>query len=72
MHQELRDVGAMRLVWRPRRMQRHAADNPVVVSRDEDNRAWIGAFESPSPPLAAASTENGLMKLTLAPPSTAS
>jgi hypothetical protein len=72
VHEELGNVGTMRLIGRPRRVQRHAADDAEVVSRDQEDCARVGALERRPPPLPAASTENGRMKLTLAPLSTAS
>jgi hypothetical protein len=51
VHEQLRDVGAMRLVRRPRRMHRHAADDPRVVSSHENERARVRTIDGPAPPL---------------------
>jgi len=50
--EELADIGAMRLVGRPRGMQRDSADDARLVARDENDRARVGALERGAPPLA--------------------
>ncbi len=51
MHEELGDIGAMRLIGWPRRVQRHAAGDAEVVPRDQHDRARVGALECRPPPL---------------------
>src|SRR5215510_16295006 len=72
MHEQFCDVGAMWLIRRPRRMQRHAAGNAEFVTRDEDDGSRVGLFERRSPPLARFADRQRTHEVTPAPLSTAS
>ena len=50
MHHQLGDLGAVRLVRRPRRMQLHGTGDAIGVARDEEHGARSRGAERATPP----------------------
>jgi hypothetical protein len=51
VHDELHDVGAMRLVRRPGWVRLHRADDAFFVARDQEDRAAMRGREMAAPPV---------------------
>ena len=49
--QQLRDLSAVRLVRRPRRVKLHRAHDLIAIARDEEDRARVSCRERLAPPV---------------------
>src|SRR5215510_1065810 len=61
MHEQFCDVGAMWLIRRPRRMQRHAAGDAAFITRDKYDGSRLACSSVVRHHWRASLTDNGLM-----------